>query len=133
MRDLVGQRSQFLGDKGPFAGQHLVGDHRQRELVRTAIHGFAQGLLRGHVAGRAKTTPAWVASCEAEIFATPKSVIFTVPSSWIMMLAGLMSRWTIALLVGEVQGGRRLAEDSEQSRRLQRRGPRSGADPESGR
>ncbi len=40
--------------------------------------------------------------------ATPKSMIFTEPSSWMKMFAGLMSRWTIPSLVGVGEPGEHL-------------------------
>ena len=45
--------------------------------------------------------------------ATPKSMIFTVPSWLMKMLAGLMSRWTMPGLVGVGQARQDLDDDRD--------------------
>ncbi len=42
----------MIGDEGLFAGQHFVGDHGERKLIRASIHGVPLHLLGRHVVGR---------------------------------------------------------------------------------
>ena len=89
--DAVEQRGKIFRCERFFAGQNFVDQHGERELVGAAGDLAALDLLRRHVAGRAHHG-ARHGHCWDTILATPKSVILAVPSSWIMMLAGLMSR-----------------------------------------
>jgi hypothetical protein len=72
--------------------EHLEEHGAEREEVAAVVRAQLDHHLRRHVGGLAvrleSRVPLWVAM--------PKSISFTVPSRVIMMLLGLMSRWTMA-------------------------------------
>ena len=51
------QADRILAAKRAFAGEHLIEDATEAEKIGAGVHGFALGLLRGHVRRRAEHGP----------------------------------------------------------------------------